>query len=579
MPAVRGGPLQRPPVPARFLCAISTVMSKACSIARLGCLLLAATFIVAAGGCGRHDGGRARAAPIEVGQGLAAQQVLRRQITSSPRSLDPSIATDVPAQLVLEELFEGLTTLDEAGETAPGVAERWDESTDGLTWTFHLRHKAQWSNGAPVTAQDFVYAWRRIVDPATAAEYGQALDPIVNAHAITLGKLPPDKLGVEAPDPHTLVVHLAAPTAYFLSVLTNMYLCPLYAPAIEKWGDAWTQPGHMVSNGAFMLSEAVINGHITLARNPHYWDAAQVRLQRVTYYPIDDAPAAVSQYLAGNLDWTDRYPPSDTERLRAAIPDQVYHSPYFGTEMFGFNMDKPPFKDNPKLRRAMSMAVDRDIIARYVYHGIVTPAYDIIPPLQGYTPAIPDWAALPAEERHRRARALYREAGYSDKHPLEVVLSYPTGGADVRSFMEALAAMWRMNLGANVQLYNIQFKVLLDRLQMKQPTFYWNAWIGDFPDPFTYMQLYTKGFPQNYGNYDNPAYDALIRQTQNTADNAERYRLFHEAETMLNEDGAVLPVVFYPNTHLVKPYVKGWKDNVLDRNLSRYMYILDHRGG
>lgn len=520
-----------------------------------------------------------QAASIRVGTALAAQQQLSRQILASPRTLDPSLSTGIPAQHVLDDLFEGLITVDEAGEPAPGVAQSWDTSSDGLSWTFHLRADAQWSNGAPVTAQDFVYSWRRTVTPRTASEYAEALDPIRNAKAIATGKLPPQQLGVEAPDPHTLIVHLEAPTPYLLQLLTNMYMGPEYAPAIERWGDSWTQAGHMVSNGPFMLTESVINGHIIIDRNPHYWDAQHVRLTRVIYHPLPDASTATAQYLAGNLQWTNRFVPSDAERLRSQIGDQLVYGPYFGTMMFGFNQNKPPFKNNPKLQRALSAAIDRDILSKYVEHGIAPPAYNMIPPLHGYTPALPDWAKLPTAQRHALALQWYHEAGYSDAHPLNVTLTYPEGGAQVRRLMEAMAAMWHMTLGANVQLYNVQWKVLLQSLQLKQPVFFWDAWIGDFADPFTFMQLFTKGFAQNYGGYDNPRFDALINQAQSSADNAERYRLFHQAEQLLEDDGAILPFCFYPTTHLVKPYLKGWKDNVVDRNLSRYMYLLEHQEG
>lgn len=520
------------------------------------------------------------AAAIDVGNAPAAeaQQIIARQILDSPRTLDPSLATGVPAQHVLDDLFEGLATVDVAGQVAPGVAQSWTTSSDGLTWTFHLRPNAEWSNGAPLTAQDFIYAWQRILTPSTASEYAQALAPIVNASDISVGKLPPQQLGVEAPDAHTLIVHLVAPTPYLLELLTNMYLDPLYAPAIEKWGDAWTAPQNMVSNGPFMLTESVINGHLTMVRNPHYWDVEHVRLRQLTYYPIVDTSSATSRYLAGELDWTNRFVANDTERLAEALGSQLVHGPYFGTVILGFNNAVAPFKDNPKLRRAMSMAIDREIISRYVMHGIAPPAYNMIPPLSGYTPAIPDWAKLSDDARHALARKLYHEAGYSDSHPLNLVLTYPSGGASQKRFLEALSAMWRINLGANVQLYDMQWKVLLQRLEMKQPVFFWNAWIGDFPDPFTFMQLFTKGFPQNYGNYYNTAFESLIQRTQASPDNVERYRLFHQAEQILNDDGAYIPVYYYPTTHLVKPYLKGWQDNVLDRNLSRYMFVLEHRG-
>ncbi len=515
---------------------------------------------------------------VPTGEHLSAVQILHRHLEASPRSLDPSLANDVPSQYPIEDLFEGLVALDPSGKVTPGIARSWEMSADGKTWTFYLRRDARWSDGHPVTATDFTYAWQRILDPALGAEYAQGLIAIVNAMEINQGKLAADKLGVETPDPYTLVVHLNAPTGYFLELLTNQYFAPLPRWTIEKWGDAWTHAGHMVSDGAFKLEEAVINGRIRMLRNPDYWDAANVRLQEVDYIPLEDTYAATAQYLAGNIDFTDRFAMGDVDRLRAQLGDQVHTWPYFGTVMFGFNLDKPPFKGNLKLRQALNMAIDREIIAKYVNHDVVQATTHLMPKLEGYNEPQPSWAALSDDDRHAKARELYKEAGYDDRHPLHVLLSYPTSGADQRRSIEALSAMWRMNLGADVQIYNQQFKVLLQNLQMHQPLFFWNSWIGDYPDPYTYLQLFTKGFPQNYGDYDNPRYDALLDQAQNTADRAERFGLLAQAEQLVVDDSAICPVYFYSGTHLIKPYVKGWASNIDNRNYSKYMYLVDLPG-
>ncbi|HVA94519.1 MAG TPA: peptide ABC transporter substrate-binding protein [Candidatus Dormibacteraeota bacterium] len=516
---------------------------------------------------------------IRVGTELASEQVLTRQLGADPRTLDPSLATDVVGMDVLEDLFEGLVSLSEDGNLIPGVATSWETSADGKTWTFHLRQNAKWSNGQPVTANDFVYAWRREVDPNTGSEYAQALAPIENAADIITGKMDPQRLGVEATGPQTLVVHLHAPTSYLLALLTNPYLYPLYEPVVKQWGDAWTQPAHMVSNGPFQLSDRVINGHITIQKNPYYWDAGHVRLSKVTYNIISDSNSAVEQYLAGSLDFSDSVNLSQKDYLQRTLGDQVVFAPYFGTAMFGYNLAKPPFKGNPKLRLALNMALDRKTLVKYVQRGVGVPAYNLVPPLPGYDPPIPDWARLPDDQRHALARKLYQEAGYSQSHPLEVVLTYPSGGPSVRRFMEALAAMWQINLGAKVEIYNVEWKVFLQNVQMKQPTFYWFAWIGDFPDPFTFMQLFQSDFGMNHGGYDNPKFDALVNQASNTVDAAQRYKLFHQAGEILNQDAPFLPAYFYESGHLIKPYVKGWQSNVMDRNLSRYMYVLAHQEG
>jgi oligopeptide transport system substrate-binding protein len=373
------------------------------------------------------------------------------------------------------------------------------------------------------------------------------------------------------------VVHLRTPTAYVPALLTNAYLIPIYEPAVKQWGDSWTQPGHMVSNGPFSLSERVINGHITLQKNPYYWDAAKVRLSKVVYSVVSDYAATTDQYLSGNIDFTDRFNVSEKERLQRILGNQMVISPIFASAMFGYNLTKPPFQGNPKLRLALNVALDREILMNYVQHGVGVPAYNMMPPLTGYDPAVPDWAKLSPDARHDLARKLYQEAGYSDTHPLEVVLTYASGGPDQRRFMEALAAMWQMNLGAKVQIYNEEWKVFLQARQLKQPTFYWDAWSGDFPDPFTFMQLFQTGFGMNDGDYRNPQFDALVGQASSINDAAARSALFHKAEAILNEDAPLLPVYYYVSTHLIKPYVKGWQSNVTDRHLSRYMYVLAHQ--
>lgn len=508
----------------------------------------------------------------------AAEQILRRQIAASPRTLDPSLSEGVPSQNILEDLFEGLTTITEDGRVIPGVAKSWTISDDGKAYVFHLRHDARWSNGKPVTAADFIYAWRREVDPNTGTEYAEALDPIVHARAIANGKLPPDKLGVRALGPHTLKVELKYPTPYFLALLTNTYLYPLYPPAIEKWGDAWTLPAHMVSNGAFYLRQWVINGHITLAKNPYYWDAEIVRLREVIIYSISDPGSALSQYLAGGLDWlnTPAFPTSDTDWVRKRLGKQVVIVPYYGNAYLGMLVHEPPF-DNRDLRLAMSMALDRRILAKDVMRGLAVPAYSLVPPLPGYRRPVPAWARWSRARRLAAARRLYHLAGYSTAHPLRVKLVYPTGGPSLRQFMEALAIMWKQNLGADVTLWNEQWKVFLQSIQYQHAKLFWSAWIGDYPDPFTFMQLFQKGFAMNYGDYDNPAYQRLVAAAQREPNNAERYRLFTKAGRVLDETMPYIPMYFYVSTHLVKPYVAGWKSNIMDHHLSRYMYVLAHR--
>jgi len=513
---------------------------------------------------------------ITVGTRLAASQVVNRGLDAMPRTLDPSLSVDTTGQDVIGDLFEGLTTLSMSGQVVPGVATAWTVSADGKTWTFHLRPNARWSNGDPVTAADFVYAWRREVDPKTGAEYAGALSPIVNALAIATGQAPVDSLGVTAVDPLTLRVSLEAPTPYLPFLLADNYLQPLHRATIERYGESWTRPGHMVSNGPFELEALIVGDRITLVKNPFYWDAAHVHLTRVTYYPLDAGPQ-LDRYLAGGLDFTSGFVSSQYHWLVSHLGSQVMIGPYFGTVMLAFNVIGPPFEHNRDLRLALSMAIDRKILAEKLSQGLVEPAYQLMPPLAGYHAPVPAWASWSAARRHAEARRLYAAAGYSADHPLHVELDYPTSPSE-RDFFDALAAMWRINLGADVEPYNEEFRVLQQDNELHKTKLFWDAWIGDFPDPFTFLELFQTGFQQNNGGYSNPAFDALLAKATQQTSVAARYRYFEQAEALLNADAPYIAISFYSTMNLVKPYLRGVKQNIEGRNLSRYMYVLEHGG-
>jgi oligopeptide transport system substrate-binding protein len=513
---------------------------------------------------------------IKVGRSLAALQVLTRAVDAGGmRSLDPSISTDVPAAHVLDDVFEGLTRLDERGEPAPGVAASWESSADGRVWTFHLRD-ARWSNGEPIRAADFVFAWRRTVDPATASDYAQALAPVANAIAISEGRMPVSELGISAPDARTVRVVLNAPTPYLLSLLTKSYAYPQYEPSVRAHGEDWVRPEYIVSNGAFLLREYVIGGRVTLVKNPRYWDAGHVRLQQVVYLPLDRA-MQTARFFAGELMFTDSFSAEQTAWLRSRLGDQVVSAPYLGNFVLGLNEQRPPFAGNRDLRMALTLGVDRETLVRYVRQGLYEPAWTPTPPLPGYQAPVPDWARLTTAARHALAQRYYAAAGYTARHPLRLELHYPTDSDNRRTY-EAVAAMWRANLGAEVETYNEEFRVQLNERHLKKLALFHYAWIGDYPDPYTFLQLFQTGFGYNDGGYSNPRYDALLTAAGNEADAAQRLRLLAQAEAILNQDVACIPLYYYATRHLIKSYVRGWTSNIQDRNLSQYMYLLDHQG-
>ncbi|HEY6452368.1 MAG TPA: peptide ABC transporter substrate-binding protein [Steroidobacteraceae bacterium] len=529
--------------------------------------------------CGNHPDPQRVAAPtISVGTALAGTQSLARTLDDSPRSLDPQLTTDIPSQRVLDDLFEGLVTLSVDGRPVPGAAESWEHSADGRTWVFHLRPQARWSNGAPVTAADFVYSWRREVDPKTGAGYAQSLAPIVNALDVALGRKPPDALGAEATDAHTLTVHLVAPTPYLLDLMDQIYLYPVYGPALERYGDDWVRPGHLVGNGAFTLHENVIGNRITLEASPFYWDAAHVHLKSVVYYVMPDRAQAVLRYLAGDVQFTDSFAANQRPWLVRTLGEQVVNSPLLGIYMLAFNFNLPPFRDNLPLRQALILAVDRAALTRYLKYGMYEPADTLLPPLPGYQAQHPQWAATGQSERNALARRLYAQAGYSVAQPLRVDISTSVQGADERHSLEAVAAMWRAVLGAQVGVDESEFKVLLQNRELGVLPLFMDAWIGDFADPVNFLQLFHSGGSLNYGRYANARFDALLDRAAEEPDAGARYRLLEQSERLLNQDAAYVPIYYYATRHLIKPYVRGWRSNPLDRNLSRYMYILEHQG-
>jgi oligopeptide transport system substrate-binding protein len=321
----------------------------------------------------------------------------------------------------------------------------------------------------------------------------------------------------------------------------------------------------------------VIGSRITLEKNDKYWDASHVRLQRVTYYVLPSRSDQVARYLANDLDWTDSFAANQRSWLKTIIPDQMVNSPYFGAYFLGMNFDLAPFKNNLPLRRALVLAIDREPLVRSMRQGMYEPAYSWMPPLPGYEQQLPDWQHLNDDERHALARSLYAQAGYSKQHPLRVTLYMPSQDADSRHFFEAMIAGWRAILGAQVLLYEEEFKVLGQERALRKLPFFFDAWIGDYPDPYTFMQIRYSGNGNNNASYSNPKFDQMVDAAGQEPDNVKRYQLFEQAERLLGEDAAYIPLYYYATRHLVKPYLRGWQSNVMDRNLSRYMYLLEHQ--
>ena len=554
------------------------------AVAVLACLLAA--------GCGRQDDAEPRLArgerpqPVELllrdGRPdptvLAERQVLHRGNGDEPRTLDPHLAEGVPAAHVLRDLFEGLTSEAADGTVVPGAAARWNISRDGLTYTFYLRRDATWSNGDPLRAEDFVYSLRRSASPATASNYAQVLLPIENAAAVLAGTRPASALGVEALDDYTLQIRLVSPTPYFLGLLAHNSTYPVHRASVEAHGDRFSRPGNLVSNGAFTLTDWQVRARIELTKNPRYWDADNVMLERVYYYPIEDQSTELKRYRAGELHWTYEVPNNQFAWLEQNLPGELVVTPWLGSYFFGYNLTRPPFRDAPRLRTALAMAVDRDILVEKVTQFGEEPAYALVPPGIGdYVPQAPEWAAWTQAERDEEARRLYAAAGYGEEDPLRVELRYNTS-ENHKKIALAVASMWKQALGVRVTLVNEEWKVFLQNREQKAVTEVFRAgWIGDYSDPFTFLELFRTGHGRNDYGYSDPIYDALLEQVASERIPARRRRLMEEAERMLMEDMPIIPVYTYVTKRLVDPRLKGWDNNIMDHHRSKDMFLLRSR--
>ncbi len=504
----------------------------------------------------------------------AAKVVLRRGNGPEPETLDPQLARSESAFNISRDLFEGLTALDGEGNVIPAAASSWQQSADGLTYRFTLRARARWSNGDALVAEDFAAGWRRLVDPKTASEYAQILGAVVNARDITVGKLPADSLGVEAPDATTFVVRLASPTPYFLGLLAHPSTFPVHRPTLAAHPGDSAKPGIQVSNGAFVAVDWSVGSHITARRNPNYWDNSSNRIDELELYHYSDQDAELKAYRGGELDVTYTIPQQQYRWLKENLAAELNVSPYLSTYFYGFNTTRPPFKNQPGLRRALAMVIDRERITESVTGVGELPAYSFVPPgTSGYSPQAADYRDWTAEHRLEEARRLYAAAGYSSAHPLAIELRYNSGEVH-NAIAVAVADMWKRALGVETKLVKEEFKVLLVDISQKQVTqVFRSSWIGDYNDAFNFLEILQTGFGVNHPGYSNPAYDALVQQAASSVDLGARRSTLEQAERTMLADQPLAPIYFYVNKHLVKPYIRGWRQNVMNVIYSKNLSI------
>jgi oligopeptide transport system substrate-binding protein len=506
---------------------------------------------------------------------LAEQQELHRDNGQEPQTLDPHLAEGRPAAHILRDLFEGLTAESPDGRIIPGAAIRWNISRDGKTYTFYLRRDALWSNGDPVTADDFVYGLQRSADPAIASKYAQVLLPIENAPEVISGELPPSELGVSAMDQFTLQISMRDPTPYFLALLSHSSTYPVHRPSVEEHGPAFSRPGNLVSNGAYVLSEWVIRSRITLVKNENYWDAGNVILETVNYYPFEDQSTALKRFRAGKLHWTSEVPNNQFKWLQKHYPDELVISPWLGSYYFGFNLEREPFIENLGLRMALMLALDRDLLTEKVTQFGELPSFTLVPPgIRDYISPVPEWSEWTQEERETEARRLYAMAGYSEENPLEFEIRY-TAGENNKKMALAAASLWKQVLGVQATLLNEEHKVFLQNREQRILTQVFQAgWISDYADPYSFLNLFRSGHGRNDYGYSNSLYDALLDEVAAERIPSIRRRLMFETERLLLADVPFIPLYTYVTKRMVNPRLKGWESNVMDHHYSKDMYFL-----
>lgn len=486
------------------------------------------------------------------------------------QSLDPHKTSTVEEANIIRDLFTGLVADDAEGNSIPGAAESWTVSADGKVYTFKMRAGATWSDGSPVTAKDFVFSIRRVVDPKTASEYASMAFPILNAEQANGGKAKLEEIGVKAIDDMTLEITLKGPTPYFIEMLTHQAMYGVSQANVEKFGNDFVKAGNLVSNGAFTLAENIPGDHIKLVKNPKFFDAAKVSLDVVNYIPTEDRAAGIKRFQAGEVDSMNDMPTEQLADLKTKFGDQIHLTPELGTYYYVFKDKKAPW-NNVKLRNAISMVIDRDQLASKAWQNSMIPAYSMVPPgVKGYTPSMMSYATMPQLDREDAAKKIFDELGISPSHPQKLEIRYNTSEnhKNTAVAIQEMLKPW----GFDVSLINTDGKTHYSYLEQHGDFDVARAgWIADFKDPVTFLNLAHTGDGNNYAEYSNKEYDALLDKAAIEADPAARMKLLQEAEVIFMRDVPLLPLLYYGNHNVVSSKLHGFVDNVMDKHPSRYV--------
>jgi oligopeptide transport system substrate-binding protein len=513
-----------------------------------------------------------RESPVTQGN---REQILHRSLGADVAELDPHIVSGMPEMNVVSALFEGLLGEDPHDlHPVPGVAESWTVSADQLRYTFHLRANAKWSNGAPVTAQDFIASFRRVLTPSLGADYAGMFYLVENAEAFHKGHLTDfDDVGFSAPDPSTLIITLDHPTPYFPTLLAHPVWYPVYLPALEKTGspylrgNPWTRPENLVGNGPFTLTAWRPGRDIVVQKSAQYWDSAHVRLQAIHFHPSASVDSEELAFRAGQLHITEALPVSKVDTYRRDRPEVLHIDPFLDTYFYRLNVTRPILNER-LVRQALSLAVDRQAIVEKITRGGQQPAYSFTPPgTAGYEPPKVITTDFPA------ARKLLAQAGYRDGMGLpEFTLTINSSG-NHRVIAEAVQEMWRRELGLNVVIINMEQKSLLSARRTLDFQILRSDWAGDYLDPATFLEVFSSQSGNNHTGWSNAEYDSLLYQAQRTDDRQTRYHLFQRAERILLEEAPIIPLYYYTTVRLIHPAVRGWYPTLLDRHPYKHVWL------
>ncbi len=527
-------------------------------------LLLCATAILAS--CAKRE------TPVEIGN---REQILHRGIGTEPKNLDPQTTSGMPEFYIQSAVFEGLTA-QQPGDSrpVPGTAERWDISPDGTVYTFYIRPDAKWSNGDPVTAGDFVFSYRRALSPALSNPYAYMLYCLKNGEAFSKGDITDfSEVGVKALDEKTLQITLNAPTPYFLRLLKHHSWFPVHPPTILKFGKIddrdtkWTRAGNLVGNGPFTLTSWEPNRKVVVEKSQTYWDRDTVRLKEIHFYPIDDMHAEEYAFRTGQLHITGETPMERIKHYQENNPDVLKLEPLLGTYYYEINTQRPPF-DDVRVRRALALALDREKIVNYVLKAGQPAAYHFTPPdTAGYTAQAR--IAFNVEE----ARKLLAEAGFPNGEGFpKIELLYNTHKGHMR-IAEVVQQIWKENLNIDISLLNMEWKTYLTQKKSHKYSIARAAWIGDYEDPSTFLEMFITGGGNNDAAWSNPLYDQLLAKAGREMDKTKRFSYFQQAEKILMDEVPIIPIYFYRNKSLVHPAVKNWEPSLMDRHPYKYVYL------